>query len=369
MNTILLLFFFLLLFCFFLQTTNSTGVFQQRLHDEIEAMKAEIAQKKAIEAKLDVKLKQAGLCFPKQPIENLVMLANDYKMAFDNEWTETGAVVLPDKKLVICSYPKAGCSTAKWIILALMGYENRAEICADLDGLHMDHQQYLSKGLKYIRDMHPPSGTYQGPKDIKCGANNSLDIIDDWKNVPHYFLDPSWTTVAFTRDPWYRVVSMYHDQMKRNHLPKRWKHNSIINFTNFINSYTNIRGHWSEGFKHTGDAVNYCGLKYIKYDHYIDIDHMEPGLQKLMKVRPDFIPYITKGWENCTHGNDPSLVTGMVKQSHQADNYTNNIELKNKLHDSWFCSNETVGYVYHRYIKDYLVYGDEMNYTKHSCLV
>ena len=339
----------------------------QKLQTQIDALNNEITEKKHIEAQLDAKLKEAGICFPKQPISNIINLAKEYQLAFDNEWTETGAVVLPDKKLVICSYPKAGCSTAKWIILALMGYTNRAQICEDMDGLHMDHQQYLSKGLKYVRDMRPPS-QYQGPKDIKCGANHSLEIIDDWKHVPNFFLDPSWTTVAFTRDPWYRVVSMYHDQMRRDHLPKKWKRDSKKNFTNFVVSYTAIQGHWSEGFKHTGDAVKYCGLKHVKYDHYIDIDRMGVGLEKFLQARPEFTVHLTTGWENCTYNSDPSLLTGMVKQSHQAENFTDNLARKNKLHDSWFCDKSTSSNVYHRYQHDYLIYRNELNYTPHECL-
>ena len=65
----------------------------------------------------------------KQSIENLKSLAKNYhKDAFFNEWTESGAVVLPNKKLVICSYPKAGTTTTKWILLALLGYDKKT-IC------------------------------------------------------------------------------------------------------------------------------------------------------------------------------------------------------------------------------------------------
>ena len=76
-----------------------------------------------------------SLCFEyfnvtiKQSIENLKSLSKNYrKDAFLNEWAESGAVVLPNKKLVICSYPKAGTTTTKWILLALLGYDKNA-IC------------------------------------------------------------------------------------------------------------------------------------------------------------------------------------------------------------------------------------------------
>ena len=56
--------------------------------------------------------------------------------------------------------------------------------------------------------------------------------------------------------------------------------------------------HYSINHKSTGDAVNYCGLKYLKYDHYIDIDNIDEGLESLIKKRPDFEHAITKVLKN-----------------------------------------------------------------------
>ena len=129
-----------------------------------------------------------------------------------------------------------------------------------------------------MRDKLPPIGLNSDSCNLTatCSSDGtwleSPKVCNPWPIVPRYFLDPSWTTVAFVRDPWYRSLSMYHDQMHRGHLPKRWKFESQKNFSNFIVSYSNIRGHWSEGFKHTGDAVNYCGLRHVKYDVYVDVD-------------------------------------------------------------------------------------------------
>ena len=363
------LFFLILLFNFNSKLVDTVGVFEERLRQEIAALEAEIEEKRLIDKKLNVKLREAGICFPKQPVDNLINLANDFEMAFYNEYAETGAVVIPDKRLVVCSYPKAGSSTAKWIILALLGYKDKTGFCGNVEELHSNHDQFLTRGVQYVRTMPPPTGHYNGPKDFTCFANNSLNIIDQWKDVPNYYLDPSWTTVAFTRDPWYRVVSMYHDQMKRDHLPKRWRRDSKQNFTTFVKSYTTIRGRWSEGFQHTGDAVKYCGLKHVEYDHYVDVDNIGLGLKKIIEARPDLESYLTTGWENCTHDNDPSLITGKVKQPHQSDDYKENAERRKKLHDSWFCDNETRSQIYHRYFQDYFIYRHKLNYTVHTCLM
>jgi hypothetical protein len=57
-------------------------------------------------------------------------------------------MVIPEKKTVVCSYPKAGTTTAKWLILALLGYK-KASICSEENilGVHLNHEQYYSKGM------------------------------------------------------------------------------------------------------------------------------------------------------------------------------------------------------------------------------
>jgi hypothetical protein len=67
----------------------------------------------------------------------------------------------------------------------------------------------------------------------------------------------------------------------------------------------------------TGDAVNYCGLKHVKYDHYVDIDNIGPGLREIIASRPDLAPYITTGWEECTINKSGSLLTGVSDQPHR----------------------------------------------------
>ena len=99
-----LVLFFLLLLA--LSARCSVSPHLHRLEVEIEALEAEMALKRQQRKDLGKMLDDNNLCQPKQSIQNLLNLAADYQKSFDNEWTETGAVVLPDKKLVICSYPK-----------------------------------------------------------------------------------------------------------------------------------------------------------------------------------------------------------------------------------------------------------------------
>ena len=40
-----------------------------------------------------------------------------------------GAMVLPSLKLVVCSYPKGASTTAKWIMMRLLGQLTPKEIC------------------------------------------------------------------------------------------------------------------------------------------------------------------------------------------------------------------------------------------------
>ena len=54
-----------------------------------------------------------------------------------------------------------------------------------------------------------------------------------------YFLDPSWTTIAFVRDPWYRSISMFHHQLKvMKNLPSNWKFESRMHFADFVANFT-----------------------------------------------------------------------------------------------------------------------------------
>lgn len=102
------------------------------IRDETEKEKKKSAQ--------NIQYPSISTC-PKQDPQNVLSLMKDYPNSFDNEWTETGAVVLPKLKLVVCSMPKSGCTTAKWLILALLGFERREKFCLeDIEDLHSAHK-------------------------------------------------------------------------------------------------------------------------------------------------------------------------------------------------------------------------------------
>lgn len=141
------------------------------------------------------------ICRTKQSVNNIMELAADFDRSFENEWTETGAVIIPNLKLVICGYPKASHTTTKWIILALLGYMPE-EFCEVRDKTHMNHQQYHAKGIRYVRDERPPKA-FKDEKDLKYDCK--LGTLGAWNTLPRYFLDPSWTTVAIVSN--YKLFS------------------------------------------------------------------------------------------------------------------------------------------------------------------
>jgi hypothetical protein len=152
----------------------------------------------------------------KQPLENLKRLALNFKSdAFAHEWEESGGVVIPALKTVICSYPKAGTTTTKWILLALLGYE-KSHICDDKHkrSVQFDHAQYLRRGMQYLRDRYPIDASHQGTKRQGWNNNRYLgpsrrpgslnqSLEYNWM-AANYFLDPDWTTIGnFIDSLWY----------------------------------------------------------------------------------------------------------------------------------------------------------------------
>ena len=168
--------------------------------------------------------------YVKQPVQNLRELSLHFRGdAFRMEWAESGAMVFLDKKIVICSYPKAGTTTVKWILLALLGYD-KTSFCAQdkASDVQFNHNQYISRGMIYLRNLATYGrdrnrhrgwdGDYwQGPS---VDENGTVDY--NW-HVAKMFLDPNWTTIAFIRDPWWRAISMWHHQLTVVKRITKWK--------------------------------------------------------------------------------------------------------------------------------------------------
>ena len=155
----------------------------------------------------------------KQPIQNLRDLSLHFKEdAFRFEWAESGAMVLPSIKTVVCSYPKAGTTTVKWILLALLGYDKSSFCGADnTRDVQFNHNQYISKGMIYLRNLarnRRNKGQRGWDGDYWQGPSTDQDGRVDYNwGVAEMFLDPNWTTIAFVRDPWWRAISMWHHQL------------------------------------------------------------------------------------------------------------------------------------------------------------
>jgi hypothetical protein len=314
----------------------------------------------------------------KQPIANLQNLSRNWYHAFAHEWAESGGVVFPKHKLVICSYPKAGTTTTKWIMLALLGLE-KAVFCdkKHKSNVQFDHKQYTNRGALYLRDRYPINAkkqgdsrqgwhntNYLGPSRRPGNINQTLDY--NWR-VAEFFLDPEWTTISFVRDPWWRAISMWHHQLYiLKHLPKTMNYTSRADFKVFIDRYAS--GEFIGSWRHTGSAARFCGMGFIKYDLYINIDNIAEGLRRLIAKRPMFDPILNTGWESCTLTGKKSLLEDQSNQDHAMLEFgsTNH---KLKEYDRLFCENETVDAVYNKYRSDYDFLGPAIGFHKHTTCI
>jgi hypothetical protein len=193
--------------------------------------------------------------------------------------------------------------------------------------------------------------------------NQSLDY--NWR-AAEFFLDQEWTTVAFVRDPWWRAISMYHHQLLLGHLPLTMNYTNRSDFNKFVNEFA-ARSH-NNGWSHTGSASNFCGLKYLKYDVYVDIDNIADGLQQLILKRPMFDSILNYGWENCTITGKKSLLEDQSMQDHAVLSFGSSFN-KLREYDRLFCDNQTIESVYKTFLSDYIALEPTVGFKKHErCL-
>jgi hypothetical protein len=200
-----------------------------------------------------------------------------------------------------------------------------------------------------------------------------LTIKDDW-DISKFFLDPGWLTVAQVRDPWFRAISMYLDNIGRGYLPD-FNSTDINDFLRFINSKVMING---LNKHHTGDIAGYCGMRFLKYDVYIDIDDSTSAFQQLIKIRPDLYSYLNTGWESCTVTNSPSILESKSSSGHEISisglsthNYSSKsyIYQKYRVLDAIYCDERTTLAVYNIYYEDYEILKHHLGYKRHECIV
>ena len=361
----------------------------------------------------------------KQRLENLMRFAKKWTIdAFKHEWSTSGAMVIPEKRTVICSYPKAGTTTTKWILLALLGFD-KSRICSkeNFANVHLNVQQYFSHGMQLLSERYPVRAKRQGhyrqgwiddnwlgpsrrpgppnqTLDVRLffaptNVSNLVDLVGILTTVVQlescgvflgseldnggirsvtmillvYYLNklPDYSSLSADSDPWYRVISMYHHQLvylKR--LPANMTYENRSDFITFVKSYAVADN--SSFFRHTGSAVGFCGMKYVDYDVYIDIDNIAEGLQELVTLRPDLADTITKGWETCTVDKSESLIQSQTVQEHSVTGFQS-VESKLRYYDSLFCDNYTTETVYQKFRSDYDMFTSHGLFSKHTeCL-
>ena len=187
----------------------------------------------------------------KQSIKNVIDLSNNYENSFKYEFGKTGALIIPKHKLVICTIAKAGCTQLKMMIIRLLGM-NISEVCKNPIKVHTDYASPMYeryKGSYLLNELHPRVSVPCDPMqcmgegigvhvdthrvelchcesesesnpDSNTNSNsyadsNSMTVDPTLDSIPQMFLDDSWVTIAQVRDPWYRSISMYNDQIKR----------------------------------------------------------------------------------------------------------------------------------------------------------
>ena len=171
---------------------------------------------------------------------------------------------------------------------------------------------------------------------------------------------------------------MYHHQLLYlKHLPETMNFTNRSDFGTFLKSYAladkpycNIKNCHAlfSGWRHTGSASRFCGLKYVKYDVYIDIDKISEGLQRLIDIRPEFKDVITTEWEPCTMSHSPSLMESETRQEHTVTTF-GRTDGKLLSYDKLFCDNETVQLVTDTFHSDYEVFIKNRIFSKHTeCL-
>ena len=221
-----------------------------------------------------------------------------------------GTVVLPQYKLAFCSIPKAGCTTTKWM------------------GAHL--------------------ATNQSQYSI-CKSNNISPLLNnnriDRASIPEIFMSPNWTSVGFIRDPWTRAISAYEDQVKRRHVPY------VIGSRNDFLKFTERNEGWG---KHTGHLVDHCGHSHVRYDHYVDIEHLSSDLRAALRGKPEVLARLETGWERCTRNKSPSLIDSESDSGHTAHASTEE-SLRDKIIrlDRTYCNETTAKAVAVRYKADY----------------
>mmetsp|Transcript_14539 Transcript_14539/g.33030 ORF Transcript_14539/g.33030 Transcript_14539/m.33030 type:complete len:362 (-) Transcript_14539:41-1126(-) len=243
-------------------------------------------------------------------------------------------IMLPDQKLLFCVPPKVSCTSLKLLMTRLIGIATPEDLCSDgYERLgSVVHQELPS------HDVHSGEWTYK--QRHAWGSATSPRHASD-AVLRDAFLSHNWTTIQLVRDPWYRAVSSYQDQIARGHYnPIK----GISDASDFLN-FTLTR---SGGGHHTGVQAKSCGNQHVEYDYFVKLEDLDKGLRRL--IRKGALPNdaIYTGWERCT--GHAELTKGPV---HLSSGETHASSIPKEDVDGTFCNARTVAAVHDRYVEDY----------------
>ena len=258
--------------------------------------------------------------------------------AFRAERTSSGAILIPKHRLVVCTMPKAGCTTTKWLILRLLGNLPSAEhICNPSAAGHTDAPSELWHGS------HDCSDCSRWILDAWRGANMLRDATN--ATIRNALLSKEWTTVAVVRDPWTRAISSFQDQINRKHVAY-----SSATRDNFLTFTTRHEGYGH----HTGAAVGFCGLSFLRYDYLVDVEDLEGGFGPVLRANPRLPDRAFRsGWEKCMPDGNPSLLAVQGQLSNSDSRVGESKEAKARRNNAIYCNKSTADAVAKRFAKDY----------------
>jgi len=285
-----------------------------------------------------------------------------------NLFSGSGILLLPEHRLAMCIIPKNGCTTLKWVAMVLLGH-SPSSVC----GCKSSSEWGCCTTLKWVEMVllgHSPSSVCAcKSSEWGCLGNRindmhggrfwhgSLQVHSKETLRSHMdamraaFTSPSWTAVAFVRDPVVRVRSAYQEDLRdKSHLASR---EGLLKYVK-----ENVPARTTAHATHQSD---YCGLGHgLKYDHYLDVD--DGGLGEFNRIlattHPPFAStLLTTGWETCTEGRRASLVDAPALSTSHGNPVSNasSSAAKNALWEAKLITNTTLDSIFAEFKDDYRV--------------
>mmetsp|Transcript_29962 Transcript_29962/g.54586 ORF Transcript_29962/g.54586 Transcript_29962/m.54586 type:complete len:341 (-) Transcript_29962:50-1072(-) len=215
-------------------------------------------------------------------------------------------IVIPQHKLALCMSPGVATATVRLLLLRLLGH-SPSDLCPNGSLPNISQGHALDEGL------------WAGAVSLEAFSTEEAKDI---------FLSPEWTTVMIVRDPWYRSVGTYQDQVQHGvHTASSQRaRDDFLEFTMDRKGYG-----WQAGIQAT-----VCCNQFVDYDFMIEVEEIEAGFEALLKYLNLPKTLILEGWEDCAQR--PSLF-GASRSFLKLDEE--------------FCDAATVSAVFRRFAADY----------------